>query len=407
MSVIVEKPYRFVPPHHGNGWPTWIQRLRLVDLYLRRKEGIIDYECRHWDRVGESLRQGHGILLAPNHCRYADPLVMGWPARELNQHVYAMASWHLFNKNRFESFAIQKMGAFSLFREGQDRQSLEAAMDILAKARRPLILFPEGTTNRTNDRLQTLLDGVSFIARTAARRRQKADGGKVVIHPVGIKYVFQGDIDQWADRALRKLETRLGWEDVDTSRLLPRVRRVAEALLSLQEIAHIGQVQSGSLHERREGLIEALLEPIERERGAAKPGAPVLNRVRTLRSRLLPLLMESADEPAKERLRRLLKKVDLAQKLDSYPEGYLSVPPVTDTRVLETIQRMQEDFLGRPDSSYPLKAILEAEEPIEVPAERAPRGQVDPIVTELEQQLLGLLERLQHEANVLDEPPPR
>lgn len=404
MSVIVEKPYKFIPPHHGDCWPSVTQRLRLVDRYLKYKEGIVDYECRHLDRLRQSIDQHHGILLTPNHCRYADPLVMGWPARELGKHVYAIASWHLFNKNRFESFAIQKLGAFSLFREGQDRQSLETAIEILVSAKRPLILFPEGTTNRTNDSLQPLLEGASFVARTAARRRQKAGQGKVVMHPVGLKYVFTGDIKQWADSALRKIEQRLGWREAADSRLLPRVGRVAEALLTLHEIAHLGSGQTGTLHQRRTQLIEGLLQPIEQQYGLSKLDAPVLNRVRGLRTKLLPLLIRSDNEADKQGLRRLLRKVELAQQLESYPEGYLSEPPVTDTRVLETIQRMQEDFLGKADSSLPLKVIIEVEEAIEVPPQRAPRGQVDPVLSELEASLRGLLERLQYEANVLDEP---
>src|SRR5690606_18357668 len=103
-----------------------------------------------------------------------------------------------------DRFAIPKMGGFSIWREGLDRQSLDMAVELLAEARRPLLVFPEGTTNRTNDSLQPLLDGVLFIARTALRRREKADGGAVVIHPVGIKYVFQGDIVAWSDRYLRE-----------------------------------------------------------------------------------------------------------------------------------------------------------------------------------------------------------
>ena len=98
-------------------------------------------------------------------------LVMGWPARILGTHVFAMASWHLFNEGWFDAFAIRKMGGFSINREGTDRQSLETAIDILANAERPLILFPEGSTNRLNDYLLPLLEGVTFIARSAARRR--------------------------------------------------------------------------------------------------------------------------------------------------------------------------------------------------------------------------------------------
>src|SRR6056297_1068590 len=184
MTVILERPYQFVPPHRGNVWPSLIQAFRIVDHYLKRKEGVVDYECRglhHWE---ESLERGDGILLAPNHCRYADPLVLGWPARKLRTHLYAMASWHLFNKGAFDSFAIRKMGGFSINRESSDRASLETAIQILAAAERPLILFPEGTTNRTNDVLKPLLDGVAFIARSAARRRAKSSGGRLVMHPI-------------------------------------------------------------------------------------------------------------------------------------------------------------------------------------------------------------------------------
>ncbi len=171
MTVVFDRPYKFVPPHRGNGWPWIIQTFRLYDGYLRKKEGVVSQESRGLQYVHDAMRRGDGILLAPNHCRYADPLVLGHPARELNTYLYAMASWHLFNQGWFDAFAVQKMGAFSVYREGPDRQSLETAIDILANAERPLILFPEGTTNRTNDVLKPLLDGITFIARSAARRR--------------------------------------------------------------------------------------------------------------------------------------------------------------------------------------------------------------------------------------------
>ena len=211
MTVVLDRPYEFVPPHRGDYWPSFIQRFRIVDRYLRSKEGVVGYECRDLHHWHESLDRGDGILLAPNHCRYADPLVLGWPARELGTHVFAMASWHLFNKGGFDSFAIQRMGGFSINREGADRQSLETAIDMLADAERPLILFPEGTTNRTNDVLKPLLDGVSFIARTAARRRAKAGNGQVVMHPIRLKYLCEGDVTEWADQQLAEIEHRIGW----------------------------------------------------------------------------------------------------------------------------------------------------------------------------------------------------
>ncbi|WP_164101073.1 1-acyl-sn-glycerol-3-phosphate acyltransferase [Candidatus Laterigemmans baculatus] len=405
MSVVVEKPYRFVPPHRGNLWPSLIQRTRLVDRYLRKKDGVVSHECRHLERLGASLRAGHGILLTPNHCRYADPLVLGWLSRELDQHLYAMASWHLFNASRFDMFSLPKMGAFSIWREGVDRQSIETAIQILADAERPLLIFPEGTTNRTNDIVRPLLDGPTFVARAAARRRAKAGSGQVVIHPLGIKYLFRGDIEVWADGALAELERHLSWHPRPELPLLPRIARVAEGLLALKEVEHFGHSQSGSLESRRDALVEFLMHPIERRYVGEVHRADVLTRVRTVRSKLVPLLLDpAAPEEQRQQIRRAVADVDLVQQLDSYPSGYLDPSTVTDTRVLETIERLQEDALGKSRWPGPLHAVMEVGTAIEVPAERTTRGGSDPLLDQIGEQLREMLGRLAAEANPLRRP---
>lgn len=401
MSVVFDRPYKFVPPHRGNLWPSIIQTFRLVDRYLARKEGVVQCECRHLDRFAQSLQRGDGILLAPNHCRYADPLVMGWPAREVGTHVYAMASWHLFNKGGFDAFAIQKMGGFSINREGTDRQSLEMAIEILVNAERPLILFPEGTTNRTNDVLKPLLDGVSFVARSAARRRKKHSSGRVVIMPVGMKYLCaSNNVSDWVDRQLSQIEQRFGWVTPTDQGLLQRTVRLAEAQLALKEIQYLGHTGTGSLPQRRDHLIEQLLITTEQRLGVSVADEQVRARVRAIRSEVVKRYFgDSGDATEHLRLRHDVVAADLAQGLLSYPDCYLMPDQVTDTRVVETIQRMQETLDGKADVSVPLKAVIEFDEPIEVPTDRPPRGQKDPLMTELTERLSAMLERLSTEAN--------
>lgn len=399
MTVIVEKPYQFVPPHRGNLWPSFIQTFRLVDRYLARHDGVVDHECRHLQRLGDSLAAGDSILLTPNHCRYADPLVLGWPARELRTHLYAMASWHLFARSPLQAFAIQKMGGFSIFREGTDRQSLETAVEILTTAERPLVLFPEGTTNRTNDVLQPLLDGVAFIARTAAKRRAKQSGGRVVIHPVAIKYLFLGDIDQWGDRVASKLEERLGWRPTHHVPLLNRIARLAEALLAIHEVRYLGKPTDRPLARRRDALVEHLLSTAEAEFAlAADRSSGPLGRVRKLRSKLTAALAHCAAEQ-KEHLYHLIDAVELSQQLYSFPDRYLFQFPTTDTQIVETLERMEEGLLGRVDNPGPLKAVIEFGEAIVVPADRSPRGAADPLMAAIEASLSAMLGRLALEAN--------
>ena len=152
QQIVIEKPSQIIRPYRGNWWSNFIQRFRLIDVYLRRCHGVIDFQCRGTENLRQSLEAGHGILLTPNHCRPCDPVVMGLLARQLGCHVYAMASWHLFNQDRFTAWAIRRMGAFSVYREGIDRQAINTAIHILQTAQRPLIIFPEGAVSRTNDR---------------------------------------------------------------------------------------------------------------------------------------------------------------------------------------------------------------------------------------------------------------
>lgn len=404
MTVVFDRPYEFVPPHRGGLWPSFIQFFRIVDRYLKKGEGVVDYECRNLDRLQASLDRGDGILLCPNHSRYADPLVIGWPARMLGTHVYAMASWHLFNQGWFDAFAIQKMGGFSINREGTDRKSLEMSIEILATADRPLVLFPEGTTNRTNDLLWPLLDGVAFIARSAARRRAKESSGQVVMHPIGIKYLCLEEITEWAEPQLTRLEQSLGWQPPLDQSILQRTVRLAAGLLALKEVQYLGETKAGDLPARRDQLIAHLLDATEQRLKLEPKESGVRDRVRAIRSEALAKYFDEADPVEQTRLRNDAAAADLAQELLSYPDCYLQADQATDTRIVETIQRMQETLFGKADPSMPLRAVIEFGEAIVVPPERAPRGASDPLMDQLRGQLTTMIESLSQEARPISNP---
>ena len=98
----------------------------------------------------------------------------------------------------------------SVYREGLDRQSLDTSIQIVTSAERPLVIFPEGVISRSNDRLNPLMDGVSFIARVAAKKRAEQNPDrKVVIHPVALRYRLVGDLMDSIGPTLRRLEEPL------------------------------------------------------------------------------------------------------------------------------------------------------------------------------------------------------
>ena len=404
MTVVFDRPYKFVPPHRGNWWPALIQTFRLYDPYLRKKEGVVSCESRQLHHFNDSVKRGDGILLAPNHCRYADPLVLGWPAKEAGTYLYAMASWHLFNGKWFDSFAVNKMGAFSVYREGPDRQSLETAINILADAERPLVLFPEGTTNRTNDVLKPLLEGVTFIARTAARKRAKNGSGQVVMMPVGIKYLCKSDISEWADGQLTRIEDRFGWTRRGNLSILHRTIRLAEGMLSLREIEYLGKSNAGPLPHRRDYLIQQMLKQLEKDLGIARVNTDDIRaRIAAIRTKAATEYMTTESTTRKQAMRANVVAVELAQDISSYPDCYLRPDQTTDTRIVETIQRMQETLFGKADATIPLHAVVQFDKPIVVPAEKGPKGVTDPLLEQLACRLTMILDALSLEANPVNE----
>lgn len=402
QKVVIEEPYKFIPPETGTFWSSLIQRFDLHGMWLRRAEGIASHEIRNAERLRESIDAGHGIMLTPNHCRYADPIILGWLAREVNCHVYAMASWHLFHQSRFVAWAIRKMGGFSVYREGVDRQAIDTAIATLVDAERPLIVFPEGAVSRTNDRLHALLDGVAFIARTAAKKRARIDSAKrVVIHPVAIKYLFQGDIYEATQPVLEEIEHRFTWRSHDSMSLMQRIARVGSGLLALKEVEVFGHPQDGSLHDRLTQLADGLLSPLEEEWMGEPQSGPVVPRVKNLRMRILPdMVNQRLDEPERQRRWRHLADVYLSQQVSCYPADYLVELPSVD-RVLETIERFEEDLTAKVRVHGELKAVIDVLDPIDVPTKRDRSKEVDPLMDEIREALEKGIGELSRESAML------
>lgn len=392
--VVVDEPYKFVPPYRKR-WFSWLFRLWLRP-FLRRRYGLVQFHYEGLEHLRSSLASGHGILLCPNHSRDADPMLIGMLCRKVPCHVFSLASWHLFRQSRLEAMVIRLLGGFSIFREGLDREALNAAIEIVASAERPLVIFPEGVISRSNDRLLGLMDGVSFIARTAARRRAALDpAGQVVIHPVAIRYRLTGDIQQSVGPVLSRLEQRTFWKTNEHLPLLQRIRLLARALLASREVEVFGDSQSGPLRSRIQRIIDAVLHPCEiRWQGGAKQGDAV-GRVKDLRTTILAELLQQKLSPAEVAERwRALTDCYYIQTLSLYPEHYLDDDQahgqVTPERIAETVHRLEEDLTDRITLRPEWKVEFRIGPAIPVEVGRRSRG-TDPLMQQLRTDMLQLL----------------
>jgi 1-acyl-sn-glycerol-3-phosphate acyltransferase len=394
LYPILNQTYRFVPPHTGVWWPRVITAL--LPFHARRSWGLTQVEFRGVDHLRQSLDAGHGVMLCPNHPRRCDPAVLGMLSHQARRPFFAMAAWPIFQeRGRLGRWILRRLGAFSVFREGLDRSAVKLATQILVEAQRPLVLFPEGVVTRLNDRICTLLDGASFIARAAAKHRaQAAPPGRVVVHPVAIKYYFRNDIHAAAGAVLDELETRLTWRRRPQQNLVERIIHVGTGLLSLKELEVLQHTQAGTLAERLTSLVDVILVPLEKEwlkQPASTPGA---ERIRRLRSAIVPdLTAPDLDEAERSRRWEHLADIQLAQQLLFYPSDYIRSRPTAE-RVLETVERFEEDITGAARIHRPLHAVVQVGEALEVGTARERGKGEDPLMADLHTRLQAMVDEL-------------
>jgi 1-acyl-sn-glycerol-3-phosphate acyltransferase len=394
QRVVFDEPYEFVPPVYSDWW-SHILRF-YVRHHLRKVYGVQSIESRHVERLKKSLAAGRSIMLAPNHCRLSDPMVLGVMALEAGTYLHAMASWHLFKQSRFQTFMIRRMGAFSVLREGNDRKALDTAIDILVSRRRPLIMFPEGAITRHNDIVNEMMEGPSFMARQAAKRLKKQGSSReVVIHPVAIRYSFTGDLAKSLNPSLDELETRLSWQPQHQLTLVKRVGKIGDALLSLKEIEYLGATQSGDPYDRAEHFIESVLSKVESEWQQKDTSGGVIARVKRLRTVILADMV-AGKVSAEERQRRWhqLAAIYYAQQISHYPRDYILPEKNLPERVVETVERLEEDFVDLSHKYEPFQAVVEVGEAIPVGPERERGAEGDPIMEEVRRQLQTMIDGL-------------
>jgi 1-acyl-sn-glycerol-3-phosphate acyltransferase len=348
------------------------------------------------DRLKASLSAGKSIMLAPNHCRLSDPMVLGVMALEAGTYLHAMASWHLFKAGRFQTFMIRALGAFSVLREGNDRKSLETAIDILVAGKRPLIVFAEGALTKHNDVINEMMDGPTFLARQAGKRLKKLGSTReVVIHPVAVRYSFLGDVERSIAPTLDELEARLSWQPKHDLSMFQRISKLGDAFLALKEIEYLGAARSGNLYDRSEQFVNAVLTRVEDAWQQKERSDGVIARVKRLRTLILADMVAGTVTP-EERERRWydLAALYYAQQISHYPRDYILPEKNLPEHVIETVERLEEDFEDTAHKYEPFHAVVEVGEAIPAGTERDRGVEGDPIMAEVRDQLQTMMDGL-------------
>lgn len=405
QNIIFEERYEFVPPVDSDWWVFFLRFL--LRGFLRKRYNIHTYDLRHVERIKKSIDEGHAVLIAPNHARISDPIVMGLLTGEIDCNVMTMASWHLFKEGWYQTFILRRLGAFSVYREGTDRQSVNCAIDTLVEGRRALVIFPEGAVSRHCDVLMDLMDGPGFIARQASKRREKEGKKPVVVHPVAIRYSFDGDPYAEVAPDLERLERSFSWEPQTHLTTAKRLKKLGEAMLAIKEVEYLGGVRQGDPYERVERLAMDLIIELEDKWGIKDRTPGLVSRVKNIRAAILPAMIEGKVSEAERAERwRDLGKCYYAQQMAHYPRDYMVNGPNLPERVLETVQRLEEDYTDVAPNHGPLHVTVDVGEPILVESKRDRSAKQDPAMVQVGEQLQTMIDALVAERTPVAEKPP-
>lgn len=360
-------PYTFRPPKMS-GWLRPLARLVNARVHLARKFQIAKIEESGLAEVARLCTAGNGVLLAPNHSDHADPHVVIEAAARHGLGPYFMGAREVFEASPTAAWALQHMGVFSVDRDGPDLAAIKTAMGLLAEAREPLVIFPEGEIYHHHRKLDPLNEGVASILLKAASKFPA--GRKAYLVPVAMRYGHDSSVEQtFADR-LARLEGRIGWLPKPHMPVDDRIRRLAAGVLATKETEFLGFANQGTVQERLAALCEALLVRAEEACGKDARANTPPERVRALRYRIRRRLLDEANPPDAGERRGLLDHLDaifVALQAHSYIGDYLVPEPTLDRRA-EMIMKLEEDLFGYPTYPVARYARLTAAPPIDVSA---------------------------------------
>ncbi len=311
-------------------WRRWLERLHTVDVrgleYLRAATG-----------------RDQGVVITSNHAAHSDPFVLLRAGDALGRPFYYVVAWQSFQMlPRFSRWVIQRHGAFSVDREGNDLRAFRQGVEIVRRERNPLVIFAEGEVYHNNEQITPFRQGAAAIALAALRRAPRP----VVCVPAAIRYEYVEDPTPELLPLVDDMEQKLLGAPRRDRPLAVRLARLADNVLARLERQFLGRNETGPFARRAAALTEAILCSVEERYDAPADEADVPDRVARLRRGAIKQKEGSPpDSPSARQAARDLEDVSAAVQIYSYINDYNSEGPSIE-HLAEIVDKFEEDLLG-------------------------------------------------------------
>ncbi len=371
MLDFSDLPYRYFPPKR-NALVAW--GIGVFNRYRRLPEVMkVDrVEVSGLDGLRKNIRRRgprrDRVLFLPNHPTHADAAVFIEALRRAGFTTQMMAAYDVFLRSRLDAWVMQKMGAFSVDREGGDQRAMKEAAGVLTRGRHALTIFPEGNVYLRNDRVTPFNDGAAFLALRAAKELSK-HGVRVLAVPVSIKLTQLTDCRAALEKLLEDLSgaMELQHEPAQAGHaprdMIVRVgcaavrRNLKQRGLTppdTQDLAELIAFSAGSVLDDLETKLE--IRP--------KPDATLTDRVRAARRMIHEVRTDEARVADHAAALTWADQAMLAFRITSYLPDYVAEKPTLD-RVGETIEKLAEDVRRKMiDPIAPRRALVHFNDPI-------------------------------------------
>ncbi|MDF1823698.1 MAG: lysophospholipid acyltransferase family protein [Verrucomicrobiales bacterium] len=323
------------------------------------------------DKLDQARAEGCRLLFVINHPSHSDPQVVTELHRRLGIPSCFMAAYDVYLRSKCAAWTMQRLGNFSIDREGSDRKAMSTAIEVLKKGEQALNIYPEGNVYLTNDRVTPFLDGTAFIAAKAQAALKET---KLKIIPISLKYTHLTAPREAVTQRMLALGADSGYvfpggATADPmGAVLGLGQHIVKGYLESHGYPKAFGDQDHSLYEMLTGFAEHLVDELENSLSLnSDDEQSLVDRIRKIRSSIHQIRTdEKIDTPPD--IDGLADKAILAFRINGHLTPYLSEHPTID-RYDETVERIAEDFYSRAmPRTGPRRAIASFGEPMDVSA---------------------------------------
>lgn len=395
MLQFSDEPYQFFEPKPSKPLIWLGQQINRFYALPGKEHRVTEVVVEGALEEVRALRSsGDRLLFVINHPTHSDPQVITEVHRRLGIPVCFMAAYDVFLRSRFNAWCMQRLGHFSIDREGNDRKAMTTAIDTLKQGKVALDIFPEGQVYLANDRVTPFLDGPAFIA---IKAQQAIESGKVKVVPLSLKFTHLTDC---RDRLIEIVAAAAqdGGYEFDRSRpLVESTLHLGSQVLAshLRRHGYADEIDpfAESIHSALEQIAGTIVEDLEASlKIDSKPDAPLVERVRKVRSAVHQIRMDGEKSASFPGIEEVADKAILAFRVLAYINPYLTEKPTLD-RFSETVERIGEDHFSRMmGRTAPRRAIVRINEPLDVGeflanAEGKPRNAIASLTATMERKV--------------------